>query len=186
MYFLFTDLEMSSLDERNGSILQLYAGMLSEDCERLEDGVGGTLPVPDDMDEDTRAFHANSGLLDMCAESKMTIGQLDDMLVDYMESFGCEPHDLERMRSVQLAGFSVHFDLRWIRHHMPRSSRYIHYRVLDLSGVRTVFQLAGFDLIEQAPVAHLAKADTIAAFDTFRKAVKLIKSMRWGDSKNEV
>lgn len=81
-------------------------------------------------------MHRNSGLLEEIDLSKrlMRIEDIEDQIMHQLVSCPMEDDDY-----VMVAGFSVHFDLAFIREHMPRLARMLSHRVYDVSTLKMFF-----------------------------------------------
>ena len=64
---------------------------------------------------------------------------------------------------IQLAGNSVHFDLQFIKHHMPLFAKRLSYRILDMSTFRTL-ATALCDYKSELNPAHRAKEDVLYSY----------------------
>lgn len=73
-------------------------------------------------------MHTRNGLWAECAASETTLGESEDFLIELVG--GAET------KGVVLAGSSVHFDLGFIREHMPSFAKCLSHRVLDVSTLK--------------------------------------------------
>jgi len=75
---------------------------------------------------------------------------------------------------IQLAGNSVHFDLQFIKHHMPLFAKRLSYRILDMSTFRTL-ATALCDYKSELNPAHRAKEDVLYSYSLM---IDFIKKLR--------
>ena len=177
--FLWFDLETTGLDPHApGALILEWAAVLADDAP------GGTLaPVAQyasavhlpDMpavrarcDLAVQDMHTRSGLWADCADPKRSASLADGeaCLLSLVPPRGL----------VHLAGASVHFDLGWIRVHMPALAKRVHHRVLDVSALWLAQQTWG-PPVESAPRGgHRALADILTTLDDARR---LRAAMGW-------
>ena len=62
-----------------------------------------------------------------------TVGVVDSCIVSFLSRHGV--HE-EMEKRAPLCGASVHFDRRFLRRHMPKVTSLLHYRNIDVSGIR--------------------------------------------------
>lgn len=65
---------------------------------------------------------------------------------------------------IQLAGNSVHFDLAFIKHHMPTFAKRLSYRILDMTTFRTIYSSLYPDDSEQPNPKHRARDDVLYSY----------------------
>ena len=124
------------------------------------------------------------GLLDLCAGISQPADRggpawvraaatIDQILFDMVA--GCE-------RAPILAGSSVHFDRRWIDAYMPKLSKRLSYRHLDVRAVLMAHAAAGVDHELGKPkagkleAAHRAEADIDYSIEMYRRTLSWISS----------
>jgi oligoribonuclease len=130
--FLWIDLETSGLDPHSCIILE-WAAVLAADnrygdmspVEQYASPIHFDYSTPPKMDEFVRKMHTDNGLLSACIASTFTLAESEDFLIELVGG--------PETRGVVLAGGSVHFDLGFIRVHMPAFAKCLSHRVLDVS-----------------------------------------------------
>jgi len=142
---VFLDLETTGLDVRRDSILEVgvivtdadlnesdrwhwlvISGRHREKLERRDRESGGSV----------HAMHETSGLL-ADLDRGVGIGSLHEVereLCERLGDLGAPPG------SLQLAGYSVHFDRRFLDAHMPLAGRYLSHRIVDVSTIRSLYR----------------------------------------------
>ncbi len=161
--WLWIDLETTGLDEHNGAILEVAAAV-------VDDGPAGTFDVIDSvetvilpevmpkMDDYVRDMHTRNGLLQRIALGEgMILTEADAMFRAFIDE------RLDANKKVVLAGGSVHFDLRWIRAHMPLLAERCHYRVFDVSTLKAAARVWGPGFADVKADAHRAMLDVTAS-----------------------
>lgn len=174
--FLWLDLETTGLDPREGKILEWAVVLAADDrdgdlepVECFTDVVhlprAVTLSLCDDY---VRKMHTDNGLIDACDEGGTTLAEAEDFLCSLLADLGA--------KSAILAGSSVHFDLGWIRVHMPKLAKMLSHRVLDVSTLkiaeRTYFEPSFCIEADRVP-KHRALDDVLASL----KAAQLWHAM---------
>ena len=173
------DLETTSADEHDGSILEVGAIITDphlRELDRAEWLVEPDLAHIATMPDVVRTMHTESGLLDEIDALGPACPDLDYVDRDLRRLL-----DTHAVRGqIILAGSGVgHFDSRWIRKHLPRSAQRLTYWALDVGVVRRF--LATVDpalVLEQYPDGakpHRALADAelhLAEWRAYRDAMR--------------
>ena len=132
--YVWLDLETTGLIPQECQILEWAIALVADDQQGdmsiVEERTGVIhTPMSPAMDDFVRKMHTRNGLLDAClvAPATQTIADAEKQLLQLMQDIGAQP------RSVLLAGNSVHFDLGFLRVHMPDFAKYLSHRVFDVS-----------------------------------------------------
>lgn len=133
MKLLWTDIETTGLDPNRCDILEIACFLA--DFKRPWDAtmIANLLIMPESFrfEDGCRTMHARSGLIRDVLEFGSKIEDVEAELVRLMVA-AREPGE-----SVMIAGSSVHFDLAFLRSKMPDFARMLHYRIFDVSVLRT-------------------------------------------------
>ncbi|QQG50817.1 MAG: oligoribonuclease [Candidatus Saccharibacteria bacterium] len=138
---IWIDLEMTGLDAENDYIMEVAA--IATDWEFKEIAIYEGIIKNEEMNLEER-LQANSvfwdanpdsrnGLVSQNAKGKDLVEVEDDLLAFIDEHF-------EEGVPVLLAGNSIHMDRRFIVSHWPRLDAKLHYRMLDVSAWKVVFE----------------------------------------------
>ncbi len=144
--YLWIDLEATGLDPRECRILE-WAVILAAD-----DRGGDMRPVREytsvvsldakgweeaqrEMDPFVLDMHTKNGLLAECCGSDTTLAEGEAFLIALCQELTGMQEAPERGQIV-LAGSTVHFDLGFIRAHMPSFARWLSHRCFDVSTLK--------------------------------------------------
>lgn len=170
---IFLDLETTCLDPATGHILEI--GVLATTAEApayTEVAAQSWVVNPGtfDLNGFTLDMHTKSGLLDdIRAGRGLLLADAERGLLDFLRYFGNPAPGRE-----PIAGFSPHFDLAWLRVHLPRVASYFSHRTFDCSTLRQLARdLGRADLVPTADAAHRALADCRAAASMARAVAGL-------------
>lgn len=134
---LWVDLEMTGLEPKTDRILEVAAIVTDWNFTELasfETVVHQPPKVLEGMDEWCKTQHGASGLTERVQESEVSETDAEDLLLDIIE------HIYKDDEKVILAGNSIHQDRRFIRKYWPRLEERLHYRMLDVSAWKIVFE----------------------------------------------
>jgi oligoribonuclease len=138
---LWVDLEMTGLDANSDLILEVAA--IATDWDFKELGVYEGIVKHEDMNLEER-LDANSVFWDANPESKKGLlaqnGSGKDLLEVEEELLKFIDEHFEADKPVLLGGNSIHMDRRFIVAHWPRLDARLHYRMLDVSAWKVVFE----------------------------------------------
>lgn len=143
-HLLWIDLEMTGLEPTKDRILEVAAIVTDWDFNeiaRFESGIGH------DLTEITRLLDANPFYTKMKANKQALIelsnsspaeAAIESQLVDFVRA------NCDIARPIVLAGNSIHMDRQFINYYWPLVNQLLHYRMLDVSAWKIVFE-AKFD-----------------------------------------
>ncbi len=164
---MWTDVESTGLDEREGHLLEV--ALVATDDDLTELGYSCTLVMPVGVDIDKMPLeddfvlkmHTENNLLRDLKDNQGVVGfrryEAEDRLIDAVNKMTGGDS-----KNIQLAGSNVGFDRRWLRHHMPRLEEMFHYRSIDVSGITELAKRWSPAIYEKRPKAgkgHRALAD---------------------------
>lgn len=175
--FFWVDLETTGLNPYQNRILEWAAVLAADDAagdlspvQQFTSVIGtGGDDLSKEMDDYVTRMHTSNGLLAACAASAVTLAESEAFLCSLAASIGAQP------RSIVLAGGSVHFDLSFIRVHMPRFAAFLSHRVFDVSTLKAAERTWGDPFGDIKADAHRALPDVLASLAEARA----IKARRW-------
>jgi oligoribonuclease len=153
------DCETTGLDPRNDKLLEV--AVVLTDGRLQERAVFRAVlyfdkPIQNDW---VRNQHTQSGLLEACQVATRTREEVDQGIVDWLETHGIPA------KAGVLAGSSIHFDRSFIREHLPRLDAALHYRMVDTSSFNEVAMrfapeaYASRPSVPKEKIAHRAMPD---------------------------
>ncbi len=134
---LWVDLEMTGLDAKEDRILEVAAIATDwnfQEFATLETVIHQPPKVLAGMDEWCRTQHGASGLTERVQQSKMNEQEAELLLVELVEAH------FNKDKKVILAGNSIHQDRKFIARYWPAFDTHLHYRMLDVSAWKVVFE----------------------------------------------
>lgn len=94
----------------------------------------------ENMDPWALEQHTNSGLLSKCRVSDIDLAKAESDFIDFLIDHDVRPFDRENPEdSGVLVGNSIGFDRSYIIDQMDRLNSFLHYQMVDVSGLRHVF-----------------------------------------------
>jgi oligoribonuclease len=157
---VWIDCEMTGLDLRRDALIEVAAIVTDADLAPLDDGVDIVIHASDDvlnaMIPFVREMHAGSGLTDAVRASSVTLGQAEQLVLDYVKSHVPEP------RSAPLCGNSIATDRGFVARDLPALDEHLHYRMVDVSSIKELAKRWYPRVYQSQPVkglSHRALAD---------------------------
>eukprot|EP00873_Tetraselmis_striata_P017782 jgi/Tetstr1/438046/TSEL_026672.t1 len=174
---VWIDLEMTGLDPVQHSIIEIACLVSDGSLDTVVEGPEIAIHTPEatlqGMNEWCQKHHHESGLVDRCRKSKVSLQDAEQAVLEFVRSH------VPSSGQALLAGSSVHVDLAFLRAHMPRLAEHLHYRIVDVS---TVMELAKrwfpqeFKRAPRKKSSHTAMSDirdSLAQLKYYRRAVFL-------------
>jgi oligoribonuclease len=134
---IWIDLEMTGLDTRNDSIIEIATVVTDKNLNELAEGpvlaIGHTETAMNAMDEWNTRHHGGSGLIDRVLASNVTAADAERQTIEFLTDWvaaGASP----------MCGNSICQDRRFLAREMPELETYFHYRNLDVSTLKILAQ----------------------------------------------
>jgi oligoribonuclease len=169
---LWIDLEMTGLFPEHDVILEVAAIVTDWDFKEIatyEAVVHRSDSVLKNMNEWCVQQHGASGLTERVREAKATSGQVEDALLAFIDEL------FEADTPVLLAGNSIHMDRRFIAAEWPRLDARLHYRMLDVTAWKVVFE-GKYGKKFAKPEEHRALGDIRGSIQELQYYLKKIKA----------
>jgi oligoribonuclease len=134
---LWVDLEMTGLDPEKDRILEIAAIATDWNFEEMavyETVIHQPPKILDTMDEWCTTQHGASGLTERVHASEVSEVEAEVMVLKFIDTV------FKDDEPVILAGNSIHQDRRFIRRYWPEFDKRLHYRMLDVSAWKLVFE----------------------------------------------
>jgi oligoribonuclease len=164
---------MTGLDVTRCVILQAAVVVTDHDLveqEALELDLGASDAELAVMDDFVREMHTRSGLLDRVRASRLTVAEAEERMLDVLRRH-------TQPKTSVLCGNSVWMDRLFLARYAPRFVAWLHYRLVDVSSVKTLMYAWKPETAyakEDKDKAHTAMADireSIAELRHYRSAL---------------
>ena len=130
---VWIDCEMTGLDLHRDALVEIACLITDGELNMLDEGIDLVIKPPPEaitqMSDVVRDMHTASGLLDELA-SGVTLAEAQQQVIDYVLGHGPEP------RKLPLCGNSIATDRSFLARDMPDLDAFLHYRMVDVSGVK--------------------------------------------------
>jgi oligoribonuclease len=130
---VWIDCEMTGLDLQRDALVEIACMITDGELNMLDEGIDLVIKPPPEaiaqMSDVVREMHTASGLLSELA-SGVTLAEAQQQVLDYVRSYGQEP------RKLPLCGNSIATDRAFLARDMPDLDSFLHYRMVDVSGVK--------------------------------------------------
>lgn len=160
---VWIDLETTGLSLREDVIIQVAILVTDTNLNIVdENGYSGFVKITDKevslMDDIVLNMHTLNGVINSCKKSDKSLEQIDIESLEYISQFVEE-------NKAPLCGNNISFDRQFIDYHMPLLSKHLHYRNIDVSTVKQLFNMWRDD-------SYVKKESTHEALDDIRKSVE--------------
>ena len=172
---VWIDLEMTGLDIHEHTIVEVAALITDADLNVLGEGVDVVVHASEEelgrMNDFVTNMHESSGLLAEIQESKVTLKEAEDAVLELIAKHCDSEHP------APLAGNSIGTDRGFIREYMPRLDEALHYRMIDVSTVKELARRWAPRVYYHQPekdMSHRALADiveSIRELDFYRRVL---------------
>jgi oligoribonuclease len=171
------DMEMTGLDPQTHRILETAVVVTDWSFETLKSFSTAVFQPPQElskMDDWCVKTHTGSGLLTRVPHG-MQESELDAVLCSLADEF-FKPNE-----QIILCGNSIGQDRRFIERYLPRFAARLHYRLLDVSSFKVVFENA-FNLKFKKENRHEALGDIAESIAEFRHYLSFLDFQKLGRS----
>ena len=157
--FFFMDLEMTGLDIDSNRIIEvavIVTDLSLKELERYQAVIRQPQEFIDAMDDWNVATHTASGLVNEIKRGRLSQEVEMDLINLAKKHFPGH--------RVMISGNSISLDKMFIEKYMPRFAKCLHYRIIDVSSMKAVYQWV-LDIKFQ-------KGDTHRAMDDVEKSIE--------------
>jgi oligoribonuclease len=131
---VWADCEMTGLDLRHDALVEIAVLVTDSELRVLDEGLDIVITAPDELLEGmqpvVRDMHASSGLTDAVRASTTTVGEAEQLVLDYLRKH------VPEARTVPLCGNSIATDRAFLARDMPELDSFLHYRMVDVSSIK--------------------------------------------------
>jgi oligoribonuclease len=173
---VWADGETTCLDENKGFLLEFALAVTDRDLVPT-DVEQVVIKLPPGEREKLTPFivgmHTANGLLEESEASGVSVSEADDTLCTFLDRvFG------KTTNFLTLAGSSVHFDLRWANRHLPKFAKRLHYRIFDVTTIKTLARTEFGYAEPQGEPAHRALDDVFASIAAYADCLAVMKGTK--------
>ncbi|MGX7679115.1 oligoribonuclease [Jatrophihabitans sp. DSM 45814] len=131
---VWIDCEMTGLELSRDALIEIAVLVTDAELKVLGDGldivIGCADDVLDTMVPFVRQMHETSGLTEQVRTSKITLGEAEKQVLDYIKQY------VPEAGTAPLCGNSIATDRGFISRDMPNLDGYLHYRMIDVSSIK--------------------------------------------------
>jgi len=155
---VWMDLEMTGLSVATEQIMEIATIITDSQLNVIAEGPEIAIHLSDDvlanMDAWCLKTHGESGLIERCRQSSISIHQATEMTLNFVKHY-------VPAKSSPLCGNSICQDRKFIEKYMPDLDGYLHYRLLDVSAFKEAARRWNKPLFDgvQKKGAHTALSD---------------------------
>ena len=132
-YLVWLDCEMTGLDPKTCTILEIGAIITDGELEVVAEGpsiaVHHSDRVLNGMEAWSRFHHKKSGLTQACRDSKLSLKKAEQQVLQFVQKY-C------KKKTAPLCGNTIWQDRRFLVKYMPTLEQYLHYRTIDVSSIK--------------------------------------------------
>ncbi len=162
---VWIDLEMTGLDPKRHTIVEIATLVTDDDLNILEEGPDLVISASEQQLEEMEAvvinMHTKSGLVDEIRQSTISMQAATELTLQFIKKHISSP------RSVPLCGNSIGTDRRFLAEYMPEIENFLHYRSVDVSSIKELGRRWFPEIIKNAP----SKSRGHRAMDDIKESV---------------
>ena len=166
-HLVWMDLEMTGLDPGRERIIEMATVITDRDLQVVREGpdlvIHQSSRLLDRMDRWNQRQHKRSGLAEAVKRSKVSVEQAEALTLRFLKRYCYKGKSI-------LCGNSVHHDRRFLIRYMPKLHSFLHYRLIDVSTVKTLayYWYPKHKRFEKNASAHRAHQDILESIEELR------------------
>lgn len=169
---VWIDLEMTGLDPKIHSIVEIATLITDDNLEIIEEGpdlvVSAAPEQLSKMDDYVMRMHTKSGLLQEIESSTISLEEAGHETLTFIKKH------ISTAKTVPLCGNSIGTDRRFLAEYLPDIENYLHYRSVDVSSIKELGKRWYPELIKAAP----PKSRGHRAMDDIKESLEELKYYR--------
>ena len=169
---VWIDLEMTGLDPDNDKILEIATIITDGDLNVIAEGpclvIHESDEVLDNMGEWCVKQHGKSGLTQRVKDSNISLEEAEEETLSFIRKYTVKGKN-------PLCGNSVGQDQKFLEKHMPRITKHLHYRIVDVSSFKEMLKR----WYDGTSTTYL-KSNTHRALDDIKESIEELKFYREG------
>ena len=162
---VWLDLEMTGLEVDECEIIEIAVIITNKNLDIIAESdpiaIYQTDEVMAKMDEWCTNTHASTGLTQRVKDSKISLEQAESMMLDFIKTY-------VPIKASPMCGNSIWQDRRFLSKYMKNLDEYCHYRVIDVTSIKLLYDYWG-----DAKTFH--KKNTHKALDDIRESIAELK-----------
>lgn len=162
---VWIDLEMSGLEPETDKILEIATIITDKELNILAEGPNIAIKNDDSvleaMDEWNTEHHGASGLIERVKNSKYSLKDAEIATLEFIKQY-------TEIKTNPLCGNSIGQDRRFLYPYMPELSKWLHYRNIDVSSVKELYNRWYDGEIFKKQEKHEALADIVESIDELK------------------
>lgn len=179
-YFFWLDMEMTGLDEKVDSILEVAVIITDVDfnvLEQYDQVVFQPQNVLEAMNDWCKKHHGESGLTAKVKDGK-PLAQVETDLLQLIQKY------FSKDEKVVLCGNSVGNDQRFALKYMPEVSKRLHYRIVDVSSFKEIFK-AKYGAKFKKKNTHRALEDILETIEELKSYLSMVSMPKNDEAKQK-
>jgi oligoribonuclease len=172
LVLVWMDLEMTGLDPAKDVIVEIATVVTGDDLDIVAEGPDLVIHQDDEvlasMDPFVTEMHTRSGLLEAIRTSDLSLNDAGAATLAFIRTHAPEP------RSVPLCGNSIGTDRRFLAAYLPEIEEHLHYRSIDVSGVKELVRRWYPKIAQTRP----QKVGLHRALDDIRESIEELRYYR--------
>ena len=169
---VWMDLEMTGLDPRRHTIVEIATIITDSDLEIVAEGPDLVVHADDaalaEMDDFVTNMHTKSGLLEQIKDSDVSLDEAGAQTLAFIKQHVPTP------RAVPLCGNSIGTDRRFLDAYLPDIEHHLHYRSVDVSTIKELARRWRPDVLKSVP----QKVTSHRALDDIRESIIELRHYR--------